>query len=105
MKVAVAELRADRGGSGYVCFNCYQKQHNIQQKIQEETRIPVTRKEIQDPDFINHSYFCNGCGHRFRSNMKFDESKMCPNCGEKGYIQKEKTAQRLLKESDLKWVE
>ena len=104
MKVPVSELRADRGGIGYVCFNCYQKQHNVMEKIEQE-RQPVTRKERIDPDFISNSYWCNSCGHRFKSNIKFDENKMCPNCGEKGYIQKEKTATRMLKESDITWEE
>ena len=104
MKVAVTELRADRGGSGWICYNCYQKQHNILEEA-EKPRVPVTRKEIADPDFINHSYWCSACGHKFRSNMKFDANRLCPNCGESGYIEKEKSSKRILKESDLTWVE
>lgn len=104
MKVPVAELRADKIGDGYVCFNCHKKQNNIIQQAVKQ-REPVTRKEMEDPDFITNSYWCNACGHRFRSNIKFDENKMCPNCGDKGYIQKEKTANRILRESNTRWEE
>ncbi len=107
----IKDLRADKTGRGWVCINCYNRQHS---KNTKDEPLPKPRsfffKASEKPkepteNLINReikkitSYKCTGCNYKFETAQKALD-KQCPYCGRYGCIEKIKTAAEILQAVD-----
>ena len=104
----VKDLRADKSGRGWLCINCYNRQHNKVSlrdeplpKIKTITPIKEERVVTNDPNLLSReikkigSYKCTACGYKFETSQGA-LNKQCPYCSRYGNIEKVKTAEEIL---------
>lgn len=70
--VPVSELRSNNNASGWICLECYNKEHGF--VIPESHSKPAASRSSAPA-----KYKCGSCGYEFTATFKH---KLCPNCGE-----------------------
>lgn len=104
----VKDLRADKTGRGWLCINCYNRQHNKSTlrdeplpKLRATTQIKENRPLTNATELINReirkiaSYKCAACSYKFET-AQTALNKQCPYCGRYGNIEKVKSAEEIL---------
>ena len=99
-QVSVSQLKADKTGRGFVCLDCYNKQHSKVEKPSkvEEMYEGIETREIKRPNYTKRGYRCYACNYKFES-FSFKEGKMCPYCGRSNTVVKVIPTSQIIKEA------
>jgi DNA-directed RNA polymerase subunit RPC12/RpoP len=91
--VLVSEIRVDKTGREYICKDCYDLQESA-------TREAVPTKETFIKKTADTGYVCTRCKYKFKRYNLDDPRKKCPFCGREGSVERVKSADQILKESE-----
>lgn len=106
-RVPIADLRADKSGSGWICMNCYKNQHPEIYKPQKISKMKTgSLQAVQQPRLHRVKYYCTECGYKFDkevSNVDLVKSQSqryqgkCPYCNLYS-VRQEKDAETILRD-------
>jgi rRNA maturation endonuclease Nob1 len=91
--VLVFDIRVDKTGKEYICRDCY----DLQESAIKNT-VPTKETFIKKSSDIG--YVCTRCKYKFKRYNLNDPRKKCPFCGREGSVERVKSANEILKESE-----
>ena len=105
-EVPFKDLRANKTGKGWICLECYAKQHHkktpetsMSERLERLKDPPLKPKIADAPPKGKMQLKCFSCAYKFEAPVGA-MSKMCPFCGKKETLERVKSAHEILDESD-----
>ena len=93
-QVAMADLKADKSGSGWICFKCYKHQHpEVYKEGTEETKSPELKQP--SPPETKVKYQCTECSYKLTKEPGYRGK--CPYCNTYS-IKQEKDADSFIRD-------
>ncbi len=105
-RVSIADLKADKSGSGWICFSCYKNQHPNIYKPEKVSKIKTVPMQPMQLKLQRIKFHCGECGYKFYKEMSTTDfaksqnqkySGKCPYCNLYS-VRPEKDADTLLNE-------
>ncbi|MEK6953077.1 MAG: hypothetical protein AABX29_08750 [Nanoarchaeota archaeon] len=110
--VSIDNIRADKSAKGWICPNCYEKQHYkkpLKSIVKDFRKVGIEYKEILNPQNKVESkiitrreekekYRCALC--KFVSKQS-SSTALCPNCGKTDILVRIQSTEELLKELEI----
>ena len=93
-EILIPDAKYDQNSKKYICKECY--------SLKDFNKNLISKKESSiKKSSSGTGYFCTVCRYKFKKYNLNTKDKRCPSCSREGTVEKIKTADEILKDSEF----